>query len=239
MNCAVRNNDHHSYLVDGQESHCQLYHVSVRVVKDEDDDIETLRPISSDINRRDSAVDENLRQRRRTSSIRNATGLRSSASSDANQNEESDIRFEIRAGDLTQTDFSERDPFQRVVRISPNCKLMATGGCDAHVRIWSFPQMIQTFDIDVHRKEIDDLDFSPDSKQLVSIAKDGLAIIWNVSTGEKCSQLMWSPPNNAKFAFKRCRFGPYEGRRGQHRLFTISNPVIRTGPQVRVYHRSK
>lgn len=109
---------------------------------------------------------------------------------------------------------------------------MATGGTDAHIRIWKFPNMIQIFDIDAHTKEIDDLDFSPDSKRLVSIAKDGLALIWNVETGKEIAKLNWTPPNNAKYLFKRCRFGRFEGKPNQHRLFTIANPIGKVGKQV-------
>lgn len=233
MNCAVRSNGHHSYLVAGQESHCQLYHVNVRIVKEADNDIETLRPLLSNSNRRDGAPEENVRHRRegrRTSALNN-TSARNSIG-DANQNEQSEMQFEIRAGDLTQTDFSVQDPLQRVVRISPDCKLMATAGCDAHVRIWTFPQMVQVFDIDAHIKEVDDLDFSPDNKQLVSIAKDGLAIVWDVATGEECIRLTWTPPDNIRYLFKRCRFGLFEGRRGHNRLFTIANPLGKVGQQV-------
>lgn len=226
MNCAVRSSGHNSYLVAGQESHCQLYHVNVKIdsgdTATEPSRIETLNSLQTN-NLRNRRLSHDPTANRRPSAVDSATN-------DANQNRR--LRFDIKPGDLTQTDFTKDGPLQRVVRISLNCKFMATGGCDAHVRIWKFPNMIQQFDIDVHKKEVDDLDFSPDSKQLVSIAKDGLAIVWNVNTGKEISRLNWTPPNNLKYLFKRCRFGVYEGKRGQNRLFTITNPLGKSGKQV-------
>lgn len=239
MNCAVRSTGNHSYLLAGQESHCQLYHVNVKIDNNENASengrIETLKPL---LGRKGSVnIDEqNLRKRKASqdTGVNRRFSTTKNGCADPNQNENHRLRFEIKAGDLTQTDFSGDGPLQRVVRISLNCKYMATGGTDAHIRIWKFPNMVQIFDIDAHSKEIDDLDFSPNSKQLVSIAKDGLAFVWNVETGRQCAKLNWKPPNNTKYIFKRCRFGVYEGRQGQHRLFTIANPLGKVGKQVRL-----
>lgn len=238
MNCAVRNTGDHSYLVAGQESHCQLYHVNVKIdtneTASENGRIETLKSL---LNRKGSVTlnEKTVRHRK----VSNPTNNRKSSISknggaiDPNQNDdERTIGFVIKAGDLIQTDFSSDSPLQRVVRISSNCKYMATGGTDAHIRIWKFPNMIQLFDIEMHTKEVDDLDFSPDSKKLISIAKDGRAIIWNVETGKEYAKLNWTPPNQIKYLFKRCRFGIYEGREKQHRLFTIANPLGKVGKQV-------
>lgn len=230
MNCAVRSSGNHSYLVAGQESHCQLYHVNVKIDKfeyaSESGRIETLKPL---MRRKGSTAFDDQTLRKRKSSHDAAMTRRLSKSKNGNadneQNENRCICFDIKAGDLTQTDFSTDCPLQRVVRISLNCKYMATGGTDAHIRIWKFPNMIQLFDISAHSKEIDDLDFSHDSKYLISIAKDGLAFVWNVGTGKECSKLNWVPPNNTKYLFKRCRFGVYEGKPDKHRLFTIANPL--------------
>lgn len=238
MNCAVRGNGAHSYLVAGQESHCQLYHVNFKIdscdSSTKNGRIETLKPL---LGRKSSALlDEhstNVRNRRASKTTTETNASKSNGATDTNQNENRCIRFDIKAGDLTQTDFSTDGPLQRVVRISANCKFMATGGTDAHIRIWRFPNMMKTHDINFHTKEVDDLDFSPDSKQLVSIAKDGLAVVWNVDSGKQIAQLTWTPPDNVKYLFKRCRFGVYEGKRGQHRLFTITNPLGKVGQQVR------
>lgn len=242
MNCAVRSHEHQSYLVAGQESHCQLYHVDVKIERNgtasENGHIETLKPLIGQNKKNEKTL------RKRKASNDAGTNRRNSApkkdNADSNQSDERRLCFEIKANDLIQTDFSKDGPFQRVVRISSNCKYMATGGTDSHVRIWSFPKMVKIFDIDAHKKEIDDLDFSPDSKKLVSIAKDGLGIVWNVDTGKECARLNWTPPNNAKYLFKRCRFGVYEGKPDQNRLFTIANPLGKVGKQVIAFvHFSK
>lgn len=229
MNCAVRSNGHRSYLVAGQESHCQLYHVNMSVVRADADGIETIRPAHQQ--RRGSVLDDaTSAARNRKGSIR--SGSIPNGDNNKNSTNESRIKFDIRAGDLTQTDFTPQCPLQRVVRLSPNCKLMATGGTDAIIRIWSFPKMIKQFDLELHTKEVDDLDFSPNNKLLVSIAKDGFAVVWGLDTRKEVSRLKWTPPDNVKYLFKRCRFGVWENKKGLHRLYTIANPLGKVGHQV-------
>lgn len=139
--------------------------------------------------------------------------------------------FDIKPGDSIQTDFFEREPLQRVVRISMNGKFMATGGLDGHVRIWNFPRMTPLHDIKAHSKELDDIDFSPDSKHVISIAKDGIAAVWSVNNGKEVMKLQWTPPENVKYLYKRCRYATIEGDNNKFRLFTISNPLQKAGKQ--------
>lgn len=235
MNCAVRSNGHRSYLVAGQESHCQLYHVNMSVVRDDGDGIETIRPLHQQQSRKGSMADETSTRNRRSSRLLSSASAplpSNNQNSDTTNRSETRIKFDIRPGDLTQTDFIGQEPLQRVVRISPNCKLMATGGTDAVIRVWSFPSMNKQFELNIHTKEVDDIDFSPNNKLLVSIAKDGLAVVWNLETRKELSRLKWTTPDNVKYLFKRCRFGIYEGRKGQHRLYTITNPLGKVGQQV-------
>lgn len=231
MNCATRSNGHRSYLVAGQESHCQLYHVNLSVVQEDADGVETLRPTHHQ-QRKGSIIgdDASVRYRKGSNSTR---GSVANGVTNKTQSNDTRIKFDIRAGDLTQTDFTANGPLQRVVRLSRNCKLMATGGTDAVVRIWSFPKMIKQFDLEIHTKEVDDLDFSPNSKLIVSIAKDSLAVVWNLETRKELTQLKWSPPDNVKYLFKRCRFGVCESKKDQHRLYTIANPLGKVGQQVK------
>ncbi|XP_013147091.1 PREDICTED: SEC12-like protein 1 [Papilio polytes] len=207
MNCSIRNAQGRTYLCAGQESHCQLYRVNVRMV-----DVAEMR--------RGSFRAENglVRRRRRTVSENDNISKADIGTVDKR------MSFEIRPCDSVQTDFGD-DPLQRVVRISHNGKLMATGGIDGKVRVWSFPQMQLLFQLEGHTKELDDLDFSPCDSQLVSIAKDGLALVWSAGGArEPLRTLTCQPPNGTKYRFRRCRFGA-----SADVMFTIANPVSRAG----------
>lgn len=227
MNCAVSSDSRRSYLVAGQESHCQLYHVNTKIVADDDDPMGGTR---ENIEK----LDDSVRRRRSSAKPSNFEKIRKSSE---RPNGEKQIRFEIKSCDSIQTDFTANDPLQRVVRISPNGKIMATGGTDGHIRIWTFPKMTLLYDIATHTKEIDDLDFSPDSKKLISIAKDGQGIVTGLETGQELVKLQWTVPEGTKYLYKRCRFGLYEGKAGKNRLYTISNPLGKVGKQV-LYHSS-
>ncbi|XP_053601825.1 prolactin regulatory element-binding protein [Plodia interpunctella] len=216
MTCSVNNTQNRMYLTAGQESHCQLYKVNIRMVDPAEMRRGSFRAENGLVRRRRRTVSENDNISR-TDSNSNTTEKRMS--------------FEIRPTDSVQTDFGN-DPLQRVVRISHSGKLMATGGMDTKVRLWSFPRMELLFVLEGHSKELDDLDFSPCDKQLVSIGKDGIANIWSTAhRGEPLRRITCQPPNGNKYLFRRCRFGLNEDKKGAHRMFTIANPLARSGKQ--------
>lgn len=231
MNCAVRSDKKHSFLVAGQESHCQLYNVISRVVKEGDGDVITSNDKS---NRKDSSHLRNRKsppQQTTHSGVEDLPlkkGRKGSATATAAARR---LLFDIKPSDSVQTDFTEREPIQRVVRLSLNSKLMATGGTDGHLRVWNFPQMTLMRDIKAHQKELDDVDFSPDNTRVVSIAKDGRGSVWDVKTGKEVVQLQWQTPDNVKYLFKRCRFGAIEDKKDKCRLFTLANPLGKAGKQ--------
>lgn len=107
---------------------------------------------------------------------------------------------------------------------------MATGGTDGKVRLWKFPQLHKLYDLNAHGKEIDDLDFSPDSNLLLSIAKDGKAFLWNVNDGTRDRELTWTPPDGAKYMYKRCRFRKLMEDKERTDLFMLSNAVTPKKP---------
>ncbi|XP_053958495.1 prolactin regulatory element-binding protein isoform X1 [Anastrepha ludens] len=242
MNFAVRNDGRRSYLCAGQESHCQLYFVNPRIVYEGQD--EATATGTEEKRQKGNAVAEQVNEngvrRRPTVAGPQGSGVQDlpnghamgASKKDADKNANlKRIRFDIKACDSVQTDFLTSEPLQRVVRISPNGRLMATGGTDGHLRVWSFPQMIQCSDVASHSKEIDDLDFSPDSKYVVTISKDGKGLVWDLASMKQHSQLKWATPEGSKYLYKRCRYGTIEAQRDKYRLFTITNPFGKVGKQ--------
>ncbi|XP_059477452.1 prolactin regulatory element-binding protein [Neocloeon triangulifer] len=218
MNCACHTDGRKYFVVSGQESHCQLYNVNISVT-DEAEETSNKGQVKEESNK------EGVRKRRGSSKgQQNGKPQRI----DSNSNAFKRLQFKIGPGDSIQTDFNNDEPLQRVVRISKSGQLMATGGLDGHVRIWKFPAMKLIHDIAAHSKEIDDLDFSPDEKLIVSIAKDGAGHIWDCTKAAKVQSLNWETPEKLKFMFKRCRFGIVEGNKSRSRLFVLANPARRS-----------
>lgn len=236
MNFAVRNDTRRSYLVAGQEAHCQLYHVNPKIIIEGEEELGT--EDDGLINKKDKKPVQNGVLRKRHNSVNSTSGVENIkenkptpiANGDVKSNMKR-IRFDIKAADSIQTDFLTSEPIQRVVRISPSGKFMATGGTDGHLRVWSFPKMLEHSDIVAHTKEIDDIHFSPDSKYIVTIAKDGKGIIWNVSTNKIHHKLEWPVPDGVKYLYKRCRYGTIESNKNKYRLYTITNPFGKVGKQ--------
>uniref|UniRef100_A0A6M2DHQ7 Putative prolactin regulatory element-binding protein/protein transport protein sec12p n=1 Tax=Xenopsylla cheopis TaxID=163159 RepID=A0A6M2DHQ7_XENCH len=219
MNCSVISNPKGNYLAVGQESHCQLYSISPKIIDLAEWKIEQT----------------NLARRRKNSE--RAHDDNHHAENDYNREGFRKMTFEIQAQDSIQTDFTPEEPLQRVIKISHCAKLMATGGTDGHIRVWKFPKLIKKLDISAHSKELDDIDFSPNDKLIVSVAKDGLGIVWCAETGQKKISLKWNQPEGTKYLFKRCKFGIIEGEKDKCRLFTIANPAGRAGKQKGFLHQ--
>lgn len=216
MNCSVKNFERKSVLVAGQESHSQMYIINSKVSQD-----------SNHTNERKGSVE----------TVRNRKNKEAEASNPNHNSGQSfkRVQFEIKPGDSIQTDFAANEPLQRVVRISKNGKFMVTGGEDGHVRVYSFPRMSPLMDITGHTKEIDDLDFSPDNKSILSIAKDGIASIWSTTSGKEVLKLKWTPPEGVKYLFKRGRYATIENNQNKYRLFTLANPFGKSGSKHKGY----
>lgn len=84
MNCAAYSNDHHMYLVAGQENHSQLYTIKASVVDDEVENVE-------------NHVQNNVRQRK------NANGAINDTHNSNRRNKR--LTFQFKPSDSIQTDF--------------------------------------------------------------------------------------------------------------------------------------
>nr|XP_003707796.1 PREDICTED: prolactin regulatory element-binding protein [Megachile rotundata] len=224
MNCTAHNDGKRTWIAAGQESHCQLYNVNSKVVTVENGEI---------VKDKDGNGKEGLRHRK--SSDKTEENVLSKERIEEIKDDNSNIRSKklqliVKPADSVQTDFSQDEPLQRIVRISLNGKFMATGGTDGHIRLWKFPQLQKLHDLDAHTKEIDDVDFSPDGSLIASIAKDGKTFLWNVNNGSKLKELTWTPPNGLKYMYKRCRFQKLEEDKSKTKLFTLSNAIVGKNP---------
>jgi len=193
---------------------------------------------------RDGAVDakNNLRRRRQSSTPHATTNSNGSVrkpdaefASKAGITNTTSLIFNVRNCKATQTDYGQPEPYQKVVRISPDGKLMATGGDDGVVRVWTFPDLNLVHEFRSHDKEIDDLDFSPDNTRIASISKDRRALVWDVKKGKKHAEMGWDPSGSSgktslKYAFKRIRFAKIEGDPKKYKVVTIVNPVGASKP---------
>ncbi|KAG7207496.1 hypothetical protein KM043_009128 [Ampulex compressa] len=225
MNCASYNDGKKTWIVAGQESHCQLYNVNSKVVTVENGEaIKSPAPVNKDgLRRRKSASEKVLDN--------DAQRERMEEDKDDNSNIKSKkLQLIVKPADSVQTDFSEDEALQRIVRVSLNGKFMATAGTDGHVRLWKFPQLHKLHDLNAHEKEIDDIDFTPDGTCLASIAKDGRAFLWNVTSGTKNKELIWTPQDSAKYMYKRCRFRLVEEDKSMSHLFMLSNAIVGKHP---------
>lgn len=105
MNCCVFNDKKNSYLVAGQESHCQLYKVNTKLVEQV-----KVENIGNDIH---------IKQRN--------TNLKPKEQVDNNKNVKKELYYTLNPMDSVQTDFNGSEPLSRVVRINYDGKVLATG----------------------------------------------------------------------------------------------------------------
>ncbi|KAL1396302.1 hypothetical protein pipiens_010618 [Culex pipiens pipiens] len=232
MNLAVKNDEKRTLLMAGQESHCQMYLVNPIITSTDGEVIgggKSEGSVDGMRKRKNVSYQQSNGQAAGGQTPEQTKGQGKDKQQQQSAPVRKQIRFEIKTGDSIQTDFTELEPLQRVVRISPDGRIMATGGMDGHLRLWNFPKMTLRADISAHTKEIDDLDFSPDSKNVVSIAKDGLGVIWSINPEKESRKLTWNPPEGTRYLLKRCRYGVIEGQKDKHRLFTLANPFAKSG----------
>ncbi|KYM75837.1 Prolactin regulatory element-binding protein [Atta colombica] len=226
MNCASHNNGKKTWIVAGQESHCQLYNVNPKVVTSENGEL--IKGPTAMANK------DGLRHRRNSEKVEDVHSpmerIKEEIKDDNSNVKSKKLQLILKPADSVQTAFGNGEPLQRVVRVNLQGTIMATGSTDGRVRLWKFPQLHKLYDLDAHGKEIDDLDFSPDGNLLVSIAKDGKAFLWNLNTGTRNKELTWTMLDGVKYMYKRCRFRKLAENKTKLDLFVLSNAVAAKNP---------
>ncbi|GAB1862156.1 Prolactin regulatory element-binding protein [Camponotus japonicus] len=216
MNCASYRSKNKTWIVAGQESHCQLY--NSKLISENEEFIK-------------GPTAHNLRHRKNSEKVKESQLQQEKIEEIKNNNfnvKSKKLQLVLEPADSIQTTFGNSEPLQRVVRVSPCGSIMATGGTDGKVRLWKFPQLENLYDFDGHGNEIDDIDFNPIGTLLVSIAKDGKAFVWNIEN-KKSTELSWKPPDGIKYMYKRCRFrGLTEEVKND--LFMLTNAMTPKNP---------
>lgn len=78
----------------------------------------------------------------------------------------------------------------RRARISPDGGLLALGGDDGVIRIVNLETFAVMETINAHVGRVRDIDFSPDSRQLLSVGSDGHAYLWRLSDGSLAREIL-------------------------------------------------
>lgn len=131
-----------------------------------------------------------------------------------------------------QSELEGKDPSQNVARCSLNGELIATGGTDGVLRIWSTgaklrdgqePTLKQTCP---KQKEILDLDFSPDGKFVAACDRSGACRLLDISTGEEKVAIQYDLPGTPKvtLAARAVRFVPNSDQGGVSLVLAASAP---------------
>ncbi|XP_064617266.1 prolactin regulatory element-binding protein-like [Liolophura sinensis] len=136
------------------------------------------------------------------------------------------VTFEIQKLKHIKTDFAKEGSFQKVVQFNKCQSLLGTGGADGFVRIWKYPDLKKMHEIKAHDNEIDDLDFTPDGKQLVSVSRDKNAYIWSTKDGKRHTGLVWPAKHSDKYRYRACRYGVVSDK-DKVNLYTIHIPCKR------------
>jgi WD40 repeat protein len=76
-----------------------------------------------------------------------------------------------------------------LVAISPDNKLVATGGYDKFARIWDAKTGQRVAVLHGHRDHVNTVAFSPDGQQLVTASDDGTARLWDTKTWKTIATL--------------------------------------------------
>ncbi|EFN66349.1 Prolactin regulatory element-binding protein [Camponotus floridanus] len=191
MNCASYRSKSKTWIVAGQESHCQLY--NSKLISENEEFIKGPTAHNLRCRKNSEKAKESQLQQEKIEEIKN------------NNFKSKKLQLVLEPADSIQTTFGNEEPLQRVVRVSPCGSIMATGGTDGKVRLWKFPQLEKLYDFDGHGDDyIDDIDFNPNGSLLVSIAK-GKAFVWDIKS-KKSTELSWKPPDGIKYMYKKCRF---------------------------------
>lgn len=104
-------------------------------------------------------------------------------------------------GESAQTIFRGHKDSLYSARLSPDGKLLATGGYDNTIKLWDVSSGKELWTLDGHNGAVFELAFRPDGKVLASASGDRTVKLWNVGTGERLDTLKESQKELYTLAF--------------------------------------
>ena len=103
-------------------------------------------------------------------------------------------------GSLVKTFVGHKDSLY-CVAISPDAKVLATGGYDNQIKLWSLGDGKELRTLDGHNGAVFEVAFRPDGQVLASASGDRTVKLWDVATGERLDTLKESLKELYSLAF--------------------------------------
>lgn len=211
MNMAVED----GVIAAGQDGSCSL----MRFRKKEKKEDHKTSP-------KEGASNEQGNARKRTGKGGKGGQAGAAAGGDVSEMKDDTAQITVESFGEVQSDLNPQDPLQKVVRFSPDFRLLLTGGTDGHIRVWEYPSLKEKFDFKAHEGEIEDLDISAGNKHLVTVGRDFACSVW--SGNQLAMSLRWhdTKPQIAErsYRYMSCRFGKVEDQKNSQRLYTVQIP---------------
>jgi WD40 repeat protein len=124
-----------------------------------------------------------------------------------------------------RTDFSPDEPYQICAAVSPDAKLLATGGQDKMIRLWDFDKTDQLIrKLPGHKKSVQCLDFNSNSSVLASCSGEQACYLWKGFQSRLEMSQISTKKNNLAY-FRGCKFSKHDPKV----LYTWMNETLK-GP---------
>ncbi|KAI7685798.1 hypothetical protein SSS_04726 [Sarcoptes scabiei] len=147
-----------------------------------------------------------------------------------------DYQFDFDLKESFQTDFHQKEPYQKLIKYSEKAQIIFSAGADGRIGFWEYPTYKLLARIKAHSNEIDDIDIHPSGEHIVSVSRDGRSLVWNVHNGSSFTELnnlrylsklssskKSSLFENAKYNPRLCRYTMIENDANNVRLFIALN----------------
>eukprot|EP00124_Ichthyophonus_hoferi_P001827 Ihof_evm8s107 gene=Ihof_evmTU8s107 len=103
------------------------------------------------------------------------------------------------------TDFSEEEPYQKVVRLNKDGSQILTGGADGIARLWKCSDFTKITEFTGAKGQIKDACFHPNGKQIATTSSTKDIIVYNIEDQTEITRLSFKA-NNVAFRLEHIRY---------------------------------